>query len=99
MDYIQGIPPFNHHCPIVFNGGVFLKDLVKRYGIYMLGAYDLTEEQKKQKNDGLPYYKTFTSSSLELNSEGEVVVVWNDYEIPLENNWEPNLINGFFTIE
>lgn len=99
LDYIQGIPPFNHHCPIVFNGGVFLKDLIKRYGIYMMGAYDLTEEQKKQKNDGLPYYKTFASSSLELDSNGEVIEVWHDYEVQMENNWEPNLINGFFTIE
>jgi len=56
----MGIPPINHHCPIVIKGGNFV-DIVKRYGVYVMGGYDLTEDQKRIKNDGLSYEKTFSS--------------------------------------
>ena len=64
-----------------------------------MGAYDLTTEQKQLKNDNKPYFKTFSSSSLELNSNKEVIQVWKNYQVEMENNWQPKLINAFFNIE
>jgi hypothetical protein len=41
----QGIPPLNHHCPIIFESGVSASESL--YGLYVMGGYDLTHNQKK----------------------------------------------------
>ena len=85
--------PLTHVCPINFNSGIFKSIMVDRYGIYVLGGYDLTDQQKSIQDDGLPYTKEFT---YENDETGETEVLTET----LPNNWRPTIMDAVFdTVE
>lgn len=94
-DYDQGIPPLNHKCPISVHGGTYT-DIVNRYGIYVMGPYDLTGEQKSISNDGIDYMKTFSS---EVYDEETSSTSWVEYKDIVPNNWRERFVAGIFNVD
>jgi hypothetical protein len=93
----QKINPFNHKTPINFNVGIF-DEILNRYGTYVMGGYDLTNEQKRLTNNGLSYEKTFSSSVMVLEGTS-TVESWVEYTDVVPNNWRPQLINSIFDVD
>lgn len=89
----EGESPLTHVCPINVNFGTFTDETRRRYGMYVLGAYDLTDQQKRLQDDGMPYAQDFT---YENDKTHEVTTVTE----MLPNNWMPTIIDSVFdTIE
>lgn len=92
-DNAQGIPPFNHKPLFNFGYHGIYKDqsqLIKMYGQYIMGDYQLTAQQKELQNDGKPYQKIIVISS--DSSEKSVVV-------DLPNNYRQEMINSIFKVQ
>lgn len=87
-----GESPLNHVAPINFHSGIF-NEYIDRYGIYVLGGYDLTDDQKLLQNDNLRYTKEFPW--VDANSGIETMV-----EVNMPNNWRPEILRaGFDAVE
>lgn len=87
-----GESPLNHVAPINFHAGIFDK-YIDRYGIYVLGGYDLTDDQKLLQNDNVRYTKEFPW--VDVNSGITTTV-----EASMPNNWRPKILQaGFDAIE
>ena len=82
-----GESPLNHECQINFKGGIYTVLIKNRYGTYVLGAYDLTEQQKMLPNDKDTYTEEFTYVD-ELTSSTTVM----DVELP--NNYRPQILDA-----
>lgn len=87
-----GESPINHVAPINFHAGIF-NEYIDRYGIYVLGGYDLSEDQKSLQNDDIRYTKEFPW--VDVNSGITTTV-----EVSLPNNWRPEILQaGFDAVE
>lgn len=86
-----GQSPFNHVCPINFGGGICKDIFVKRYGLYVMGAYDLTEQQKKLSNNLMPYEQEFQYVDEETGLSTTLTET-------MPNNWRPNVLDAKFNI-
>lgn len=94
----QGIPPLNHHAPFGVAGGTY-GELAKRYGIYVMGGYDLTDDQKRQSNDGAKYEEDFSSCVSYMGDDGKVSSSWTIYKEMMPNNWRDRQINSVFHVD
>lgn len=84
-----GQSPFSHVCPINFGGGICKDIFVKRYGLYVMGAYDLTEQQKRLPDDLTPYEQEFPYVDEGTGSSTTLIET-------MPNNWRPNVLDAKF---
>ena len=84
-----GQSPFSHVCPINFGGGICKDIFVNRYGLYVMGAYDLTEQQKRLSNDLMPYEQEFPYVDEETGSSTTLIET-------MPNNWRPSVLDAKF---
>ena len=104
VDFVSGRNPFNHKMPISFKGLTFdqVERIINRYGVYVMGGYDLTEEQKyliETNNQNKNYLKTFSSAVQEFDENNRVQTVWKEYQAYVPNNWRPLLLNSSFKVD
>lgn len=84
-----GQSPFSHVCPINFGGGIYNDIFVNRYGLYVMGAYDLTEQQKMLSDDSMPYEQEFPYVDETTSSSTTLIET-------MPNNWRPNVLDAKF---
>lgn len=84
----SGTSPFNHICPINFGGGVYKELFIKRYGLYVMGSYDLTDQQKSLPDDSMPYEQTYEYVDKDGSSSSITAT--------LPNNWRPVVLDAKF---